>query len=143
MEGDDYVGHCVNVASRLCDLAPAGEALAAPPVMEHLPSWGLVETETHVTLRGVEKPVPAASIRMAHDGADGTFDPICGLPLTHDTAEEIAHDVRGSVVLFCSPGCLDTWRRRPALSAARARRKAGPLSPGSGSVSGLPAQSGF
>ena len=30
MEGDDYVGHCVNVAARLCDLAPAGEALAVP-----------------------------------------------------------------------------------------------------------------
>jgi len=28
LEGDDYVGHCVNVAARLCDLAPAGEALA-------------------------------------------------------------------------------------------------------------------
>ena len=28
MEGDDYVGHCVNVAARLCDLASAGEALA-------------------------------------------------------------------------------------------------------------------
>ena len=41
MEGDDYVGHCVNVASRLCDLAAAGEALADPSVMEHLPSWGL------------------------------------------------------------------------------------------------------
>ena len=33
MEGDDYIGHCVNVAARLCDLAAAGEALAAPSVM--------------------------------------------------------------------------------------------------------------
>ena len=33
MEGDDYIGHCVNVAARLCDLAPAGEALADPSVM--------------------------------------------------------------------------------------------------------------
>jgi adenylate cyclase len=114
MEGDDYVGHCVNVASRLCDLAASGEALAAPSVMGHLPSWGESVSETHVTLRGVEKPVPASSIRMAPSGADGTQDPICGLPLTQDTAEEIAHDVRGSMVLFCSPGCVDTWRRRPA-----------------------------
>jgi len=114
MEGDDYVGHCVNVASRLCDLAAAGEALAAPSVMGYLPSWGQAVSETHVTLRGVEKPVPASSIRMAPSGAEGTQDPICGLPLTQDTAEEIAHDVRGSMVLFCSPGCVDTWRRRPA-----------------------------
>ena len=116
MEGDDYVGHCVNVAARLCDLAPAGQALATPSVMTHLPSWGVGVSQTHVTLRGVEKPVPASSIQMAHGGPDASLDPICGLPLTHDTAEEIAHDVRGSVVLFCSPGCVDTWRRRPARS---------------------------
>lgn len=118
MEGDDYVGHCVNVASRLCDLAAAGEALAAPAVMGELPSWGVALRETPVTLRGVEKPVPVTSIRMAESGTDTLHDPICGLPLTHDTAEEIAHDVRGSVVLFCSPGCVDTWRRRPARIAA-------------------------
>jgi class 3 adenylate cyclase/YHS domain-containing protein len=117
MEGDDYIGHCVNVAARLCDLASSGEALAAPAVMDHLPSWGHVVSETHVTLRGVEKPVPASSIRMAGSGdPDGSRDPICGLPLTEDTAQEIAHDVRGRVVLFCSPGCVDTWRRRPARS---------------------------
>ena len=67
-----------------------------------------------MSLRGVEKPVPVTSIRMAEGGADGLHDPICGLPLTDDTAEEIAHDVRGAVVLFCSAGCVDTWRRRPA-----------------------------
>jgi adenylate cyclase len=116
MEGDDYVGHCVNVASRLCDLAAAGEALAAPAVMGELPNWGEVLSETHVTLRGVEKPVPASSIRIARNDTGGSHDPICGLPLTEDTAQEIAHDVRGSMVLFCSPGCVDTWRRRPARS---------------------------
>ena len=54
---------------------------------------------------------------MAAAGPDALHDPICGLPLSHDTAEEIAHDVRGSVVLFCSPGCEDTWRRRPTRAA--------------------------
>jgi class 3 adenylate cyclase/YHS domain-containing protein len=114
MEGDDYVGHCVNVASRLCDLAAPGEALAAPSVLDHLPAWGMVTAQTPVALRGVESPVPASSIAMTGDASDGSRDPICGLPLSHDTAEEIAHDVLGSVVLFCSPGCVDTWRRRPA-----------------------------
>jgi class 3 adenylate cyclase len=114
MEGDDYVGHCVNVASRLCDLAAPGEALAAPSVLEHLPSWGAVDGENQVDLRGVGSPVSVSSIRMACDDSDGARDHICGLPLSHDTAEEIAHDVQGAVVLFCSPGCVDTWRRRPA-----------------------------
>ena len=119
MEGDDYVGHCVNVAARLCDQAVAGEALAAPAVLEHLPSWGVTVAEARVTLKGVEQPVPTSSIQMALGGSDASRDPICGLPLTNDTAEEIAHDVRGSVVLFCSPGCVDTWRRRPARTSSR------------------------
>ena len=113
MEGDDYVGHCVNVAARLCDLAQGGEALADPSVLPHLPNWGVAHAETHVALKGVENPVQASSIRMAPPGEDGSFDPICGLPMSHDTAEEVAHDVRGTAVLFCSTGCLDTWRRRP------------------------------
>ena len=101
MEGDDYIGHCVNVPARLCDLASAGEALAAPAVMDLLPSWGEIVSETHVTLRGVEKPVPASSIRMAGSGADGSRDAICGLPLTHDTAEEMPTTSRlhGAVLL--------------------------------------------
>jgi class 3 adenylate cyclase/YHS domain-containing protein len=114
MEGDDYVGHCVNVAARLCDLAQGGEALADPSVLSHLPNWGVAHAETHVALKGVENPVQASSIRMAPPGEDGSFDPICGLPMSHDTAEEVAHDVRGTAVLFCSAGCLDTWRRRPS-----------------------------
>ena len=50
MEGDDYIGHCVNVAARLCDLAQAGEALASPSVMDHLPRWGVVVTHRDVAL---------------------------------------------------------------------------------------------
>jgi class 3 adenylate cyclase/YHS domain-containing protein len=128
MEGDDYIGYCVNVAARLCDLAQSGEALVEPFVLAHLPNWGVALAESHVTLRGVGRPVAAAGIRMALTGEDGHHDPICGLPLSLDTAEEIAHDVRGVPVLFCSSGCVDTWRRRPssgrgtATSSSRARR---------------------
>ena len=52
MEGDDYVGHCVNVAARLCDQAQPGEALAAPSVMGHLPSWAATVAEAHVDVAG-------------------------------------------------------------------------------------------
>jgi len=113
MEGDDYIGHCVNVAARLCDLAHGGEALAAPSVMEELPRWGVVLEHKDITLRGVENPVPTSSIGMAKPGTARLFDPICGLPMTDATAEVTADDGRGRVVLFCSAGCLDTWRRRP------------------------------
>ena len=115
MEGDDYVGHCVNVASRLCDLAAAGEALAAPAVMGDLPNWGRSSPRPTSRCAGSRSRCPPRASAFAHD-TGVSHDPICGLPLTEDTAQEIAHDVRGSMVLFCSPGCVDTWRRRPARS---------------------------
>jgi hypothetical protein len=113
MEGDDYVGHCVNVAARLCDLAQGGEALAAPSVVSELPRWGAVLTHKEVALRGVEKPVPTSRIGMATVEVGRYRDPICGLPMSEATAEETAEDADGRLVLFCSPGCLDTWCRRP------------------------------
>jgi class 3 adenylate cyclase/YHS domain-containing protein len=114
MEGDDYIGHCVNVAARLCDLAQGGEALASPSVMHDLPRWGVALTHRDVTLRGVEKPITASSIAMPSHDAGGSLDPICGIPLSPTTAEATAEDRRGRLVLFCSPGCLDTWQLRPA-----------------------------
>jgi adenylate cyclase len=119
MEGDDYIGHCVNVAARLCDLAQAGEALVAPSVVDDLPQWGEVQVLREISLRGVEKPVPASSIVMAKAEPERLLDPICGLPLSESTAEESARDGRNRLVLFCSPGCLDTWERRPVGRAGR------------------------
>jgi adenylate cyclase len=113
MEGDDYIGHCVNVAARLCDLAGAGEALASPSVMDALPKWGVGVAQRDVALRGVEKPVTATSIGMPDPGSENFLDPICGVPLSTSTAEATAEDHKGRTVLFCSPGCLDTWDRRP------------------------------
>jgi adenylate cyclase len=113
MEGDDYIGHCVNVAARMSDLAEGGEALADPSVMEDLPRWGCALVYRDISLRGVEKPVRVASIGMAAPAKGGRLDPICGLPLSETTAEERAVDGTGELALFCSSSCLDTWQRRP------------------------------
>jgi adenylate cyclase len=115
MEGDDYIGHCVNVAARLCDLARGGEAFADPSVLSELPRWGVVVARRDIALRGVEKPVTASSIGIATVEAGRSWDPICGLPLSEATAEERAEEAGGTVALFCSEGCLDTWRRRPYI----------------------------
>ncbi len=127
MEGDDYIGHCVNVAARLCDLANGGEALASPSVMDYLPRWGLTFSHRDVTLRGVEKPVEAASIGMPALDESQHRDPICGLPLTEVTAEETADDPDGQLLLFCSPGCLDTWVQRPVSAESAVGDRAGLL----------------
>ena len=61
MEGDDYIGHSVNVAARLCDLAQGGEALAVPSVMGELPRWGVVIMRKDIALRGSGESDPCRS----------------------------------------------------------------------------------
>jgi class 3 adenylate cyclase len=124
MEGDDYIGHCVNVAARLCDVAAGGEALAAPSVVGDLPGWGVVIKQKDIPIRGVERPVPASSLGMASAGEERMLDPICGLPLLESTAEESARDQLNRLFLFCSPSCLDTWQRRPRRSGLQPRHSA-------------------
>jgi adenylate cyclase len=114
MEGDDYVGHCVNVAARLCDLAQDGEALAAPAVIDDLPRWGTATGHRDISLRGVGRAIQTASLRLADCGPDSFADPVCGLPLSPAIAEADASDALGQTSLFCSISCLDTWRSRPA-----------------------------
>jgi len=59
LEGDDYVGRVVNLASRLCDAAEAGTVLAATEGLA-VPEWVRVTDERLVPLRGMGAPVPAA-----------------------------------------------------------------------------------
>src|SRR5579862_8938642 len=99
MEGDDYIGHCINVAARFCDLAQGGEALASPSLTDYLPRWGSVLSQRDVVLRGLEKPVTASSIGMRAHEPGQPRDPICGIPLTETSAEEIVEDSQGQVVL--------------------------------------------
>jgi adenylate cyclase len=112
-EGDDYIGHAVNIAARLCEIAPGGEVWATPNVVPYLPRWGAVLSEDEVTLRGLEHPMPVARLGLATLEGSIFRDPICGIPLTVAVADTTDRDARGNPLLFCSASCRDTWDRRP------------------------------
>lgn len=61
LEGDDYVGRAVNIASRLCDLAEPGQLLAATDSLE-LPEWVVAEDLDAVALKGMHEPVPIVAL---------------------------------------------------------------------------------
>jgi adenylate cyclase len=112
-EGDDYIGHAVNVAARLCDLAPGGEVWAGQNIVEHLPPWGAVLSEGECVLRGLEQPMWVSRLGLAALDGPTSPDPVCGIPLTLAVADNVARDALRNPVLFCSESCRDTWDHRP------------------------------
>jgi len=113
LEGDDYIGHAINVAARLCDIAPGGAVYAAPSIIDALPKWGCVLSTQDTPIRGLERPLQVSRIGLRPLTGPVSTDPVCGIPLTREVAEECRHDAFGQEVWFCSDGCRDTWDRRP------------------------------
>lgn len=122
-EGDDYIGHAVNVAAHICDVAKGGEVLAEPSVVADLPKWGAVLATETVPIRGLEKPLTVVRLGMRPLEGAVQPDPVCGIPLNGEVADSIARDRLGRPVLFCSESCRDTWEHRPT-----------PLPDGQGSI---------
>ncbi|HZU80034.1 MAG TPA: adenylate/guanylate cyclase domain-containing protein [Acidimicrobiales bacterium] len=117
LEGDDYIGHAVNLAARLCDLACAGEVLADLALQSSLPLWTRVLDQRSVAVRGVDVPVPVLNLALPLAGPGMCLDPICGIPLTADTAVASRAAGGAGTWLFCSDSCLDTWESRPGIAA--------------------------
>ena len=113
-EGDDYIGHAVNVAARLCDIAPGGEVWAGAG---HRRAPAQVGGGALLARRS---PSGGSSIRCGCPGSGwpssrGRSSPTrsagsrsrVGSPTTSPVTPS------GNPVLFCSESCRDTWERRP------------------------------
>lgn len=116
LEGDDYIGHAVNVASRLCDLAQPHEVLALSTIVDQLPPWATCDRSDRVTVRGLEQPVDVVRLGVAEASPGSVPDPVCRIPLSGHTAVERRHDGDGRVLMFCSASCAETWEQQHALA---------------------------
>lgn len=112
-EGDDYIGMAVNVAARLCELAPAGTTLADPELVDFLPKWGEASESQDVAVRGLARTVRACRVALRSLQPPSSPDPVCGIPLVPDVAAAISQSEFGPELLFCSASCYDTWLHRP------------------------------
>ena len=117
LEGDDYVGHAVNVAARLCDLAVGHEVLALASVVPEIPPWVAVEDGDRLPVRGLEQTVDVVRLGLRRAGPDTVPDPVCRIPLTQITAVARRRDGDGAEVLFCAESCAETWQQRRAPEA--------------------------
>src|SRR3954447_12567620 len=75
VDGDDYIGRAVNVASRLCDSAGAGELIAAADGLR-VPDWVDVQGELVVELKGLHEPISAVAL----GASAGSVEPHRGWP---------------------------------------------------------------
>jgi class 3 adenylate cyclase len=113
-EGDDYIGHAVNLAARLCELAKPHEVLAAPDLESYAPAWVHVD---HCGLREIRSLGAVELIELSLCvAADPVVDPVCGLPLPAEGVTVTRTTASGGMVAFCSESCAETWdgRRAPA-----------------------------
>jgi adenylate cyclase len=124
LEGDDYIGHSVNIAARLCDVAAGDEVLAIPEMAPFLPSWAAVRDSKQLALRGLSQPVEVVSLGLADPGDSPEPDPVCGIPLSREIAAEIRRGENGPAVLLCSESCTETW-----LERVRSDRRTSPGAP--------------
>ena len=77
LEGDDYVGPAVNLASRLCDLAEPGHVLAAADGIV-IPE-GVEVRETHLSsVRGMADDVQVFDLAPERTGVSHTLRAIVG-----------------------------------------------------------------
>jgi adenylate cyclase len=58
LDGDDYVGQAVNLASRLCDNAGSDHVVADVRDL-HLPTWVVAVDRVHVPVKGFSEPIEA------------------------------------------------------------------------------------
>jgi adenylate cyclase len=61
LEGDDYIGRAVNLASRLSDIAGPGELFACADGLE-LPEWVVAAEREPVIVKGLQEPVRIVSL---------------------------------------------------------------------------------
>jgi adenylate cyclase len=61
LEGDDYIGRAVNLASRLSDIAGPGELFACADGLE-LPEWVVASEREPVIVKGLQEPVRIVSL---------------------------------------------------------------------------------
>jgi adenylate cyclase len=84
LEGDDYVGRAVNLASRLSDEAGPHEILASSEEL-HLPTWVQVTAETTISVKGLTEPLKVVALaaeptsRDAHGAAGAIVSFVDGI----------------------------------------------------------------
>lgn len=108
----DYVGHTVNVASRVSAMAAAGSILVTESVAGAAERAAVEVEEAGVRrARGVEEPLKLFRLKVTH-GRPTSRDRVCGMAVTGGGAGSVRH--AGTEYVFCSRDCMKKFLDNPA-----------------------------
>jgi class 3 adenylate cyclase len=125
--GDDWFGSAVNVASRVADVAGAGEVLCTEATREAIGPAAPVRERGRRTFKNLRAPVTLYELVLTRDAQPGLpIDPVCRMAIDPARAAE-RRRLDGVEYLFCSPPCALAFDEDPAAYAGGVER-ADPLS---------------
>jgi len=121
--GDDWFGSAVNVASRIADLAHAGEVIISAATRDAAAAAttaGQLRSRGRRSLKHVREPVEVFA--LVPESVDGRrelpVDPVCRMAVDPAACDETIV-WRGVAYHFCSSGCAEAFRGAPAHYARR------------------------
>ena len=109
MEGDDYIGHAVNLAARLGQAAQPHEILATPEMAAAAPPWVRQASLDPITLAGFRDPVKVVNLEWGDHRGETVQDPVCSMDIPADAVVETRIGPDGETVSFCSASCAEVW----------------------------------
>jgi adenylate cyclase len=103
VHGEDYLGHTVNVAARLCGLAAPGEALLSTTAVRAVGSMGSSLHRLGMRqLRHIASPVEVWAMGLATGAM--SIDPVCHMSVPEDVFQHV-YERSGQLWRFCSVEC--------------------------------------
>lgn len=126
--GDDWFGSAVNVASRIADLAHAGEVIVSAATRDAAASCALageLRSRGQRSLKHV--PQPMEVFALVREGVDGRHelpvDPVCQITVDPAVSDETIV-WRGVEYRFCSSVCAEAFRETPTRYVRRPASRA-------------------
>ena len=110
--GGDWFGSAVNLASRVADLADAGEILLTEATRAAMPESFAVRERGPRRFRNVTRPVAVYALEIENNVGVLPIDPVCRMAVEPERAAA-TRSVDGRDLYFCSPDCAAAFDAEP------------------------------
>lgn len=110
--GDDWFGSAVNTASRIADLAQAGEILCSEATRAELGPAVPLQARGEHTFKNLVAPIPLYEFVLTNRSGRLPIDPVCRMGV--DRTRAVEHRTWAGIdYYFCSERCARAFDRNP------------------------------